>query len=401
MVRWSSFVCLGLLAVSSSFGGTPGDVDGDGVNDVVDRCSNTPPGLVVDASGRPRTDLDGDCDVDLRDFALFMGDLTAACLPEICDGRDNDCDSLVDNDAFSNDVEDCSDAEDNDCDGLVDCDDVSACPMDTPCAVGHRTCSEFAVCECAPGFDNCNDDISDGCEVDLMSDVDHCLACDRPCAFAHAAAGCQDGVCVLGACDDLWGDCNASDADGCDRALTSNTSCGACNVPCFRAHANTTCSTGECQISSCASGWGNCDQNGDNGCEAELTFVRGNCDGPAMGWAGSLCGDRDTMVGSSNTGSWWAGIAVADCDAVSVSRSMGVVVQLQSPPGLNYDLYVYEPCGTLRGSSTNGAGQLDTVEHTWPDSANVDDARDVRVEVRYVAGGGCASWTLTLAGAGS
>jgi hypothetical protein len=79
---------------------------------------------------------------------------------------------------------------------------------------------------------------------------------------------------------------------------------------------------------------------------------------------------------------------------------MGITVELQSPPELNYDLYVYEPCGTLRGSSTNGFGQLDTVEHTWPDSANVDDGRDVRIEIRWVGGSGCTPWTLTLTGVG-
>ncbi len=47
------------------------DVDGDGVDDAVDVCDNTPPGAEVDAEGRPLGDIDQDCDTDLIDFALF------------------------------------------------------------------------------------------------------------------------------------------------------------------------------------------------------------------------------------------------------------------------------------------------------------------------------------------
>lgn len=52
------------------------DTDGDGVDDVIDVCDNTPPGIAVDAQGRPRGDLDRDCDVDLDDFAIFQGNMT-------------------------------------------------------------------------------------------------------------------------------------------------------------------------------------------------------------------------------------------------------------------------------------------------------------------------------------
>ncbi|HNO76932.1 MAG TPA: putative metal-binding motif-containing protein [Phycisphaerae bacterium] len=47
------------------------DSDGDGVVDIDDVCNNTPPGLAVDAAGRPLGDIDHDCDTDLADFQLF------------------------------------------------------------------------------------------------------------------------------------------------------------------------------------------------------------------------------------------------------------------------------------------------------------------------------------------
>ncbi|GJM24559.1 MAG: hypothetical protein DHS20C16_09740 [Phycisphaerae bacterium] len=47
------------------------DADGDGIADVEDVCNDTPPGLAVDAEGRPLGDIDKDCDTDLIDFQLF------------------------------------------------------------------------------------------------------------------------------------------------------------------------------------------------------------------------------------------------------------------------------------------------------------------------------------------
>ena len=47
------------------------DTDDDGVPTVVDVCDFTPEGMAIDDTGRPRGDLDEDCDVDLEDFALF------------------------------------------------------------------------------------------------------------------------------------------------------------------------------------------------------------------------------------------------------------------------------------------------------------------------------------------
>lgn len=48
------------------------DSDGDGVDNAIDVCLDTPPGVAVDAQGRPLGDLDLDCDCDENDFALFQ-----------------------------------------------------------------------------------------------------------------------------------------------------------------------------------------------------------------------------------------------------------------------------------------------------------------------------------------
>ena len=69
-------VLLGVAAQAWS-----GDVDGDGVDDTIDVCGNTPPGTVVDAQGRPLGDVDRDCDADLHDYTLLQQGFTGSLAP--------------------------------------------------------------------------------------------------------------------------------------------------------------------------------------------------------------------------------------------------------------------------------------------------------------------------------
>ena len=48
------------------------DIDGDGIPNVADRCDFTPLGVPVDSNGRPHADLNHDCEVNLRDYAVFQ-----------------------------------------------------------------------------------------------------------------------------------------------------------------------------------------------------------------------------------------------------------------------------------------------------------------------------------------
>lgn len=52
------------------------DIDNDGVRNELDVCDFTPLGLDVQANGTVPADLDGDCNVDLRDYALWQVSLT-------------------------------------------------------------------------------------------------------------------------------------------------------------------------------------------------------------------------------------------------------------------------------------------------------------------------------------
>ncbi len=92
VIGWCLVLGAGVLATVPAQGA---DADGDGVDDALDVCSNTPVGVMVDAQGRPLGDFDSDCDADAADFALF-----AACLngPNIAPPAECSVDADFDND---------------------------------------------------------------------------------------------------------------------------------------------------------------------------------------------------------------------------------------------------------------------------------------------------------------
>jgi hypothetical protein len=53
-----------------------------------------------------------------------------------------------------------------------------------------------------------------------------------PCPSGHSTMGCQARQCVVTACDNGYADCNKNGGDGCEVDLSKSTSCGACNAVC-------------------------------------------------------------------------------------------------------------------------------------------------------------------------
>jgi len=65
---------------------------------------------------------------------------------------------------------------------------------EAPCA-SNQTCSsveEEALCECKEGFDDCDNDAPNGCEVNLVDDPENCGVCGDSCGVGLA---CIEGVC--------------------------------------------------------------------------------------------------------------------------------------------------------------------------------------------------------------
>lgn len=126
---------------------------------------------------------------------------------------------------------------------------------------------------CTGPLANCDDDVTNGCEVDTRSSVSNCGGCGVQCAYANATAECRAGLCAFGACAAGFADCNANPADGCEvdtRADTRN--CGACGAVCSFPNASPMCSSGSCGIASCNAGWCNRNRITSDGCE-----FRGPC----------------------------------------------------------------------------------------------------------------------------
>jgi hypothetical protein len=131
--------------------------------------------------------------------------------------------------------------------------------------------------------------------------------------------------CTWGACDCPKGQLACAGACVADDDLKH---CGACEHDCTaldHVSGSTTCDAGKCHLSgsACAAGWGDCDGNAENGCEANLTVA-------------DTCGACDhTCSGSKNKCAKGAdGYAcVSSCpDTAAVACTLSSCVDVQTDP---------------------------------------------------------------------
>ena len=114
--------------------------------------------------------------------------------------------------------------------------------------------------------------------VNVQTDSRNCGACGSVCpSLPNAAATCFKGLCTF-TCSSGWGDCDQNSWNGCEvNLLTDSSNCGKCGFVCpSLPHAAATCFKGRCSFI-CLSGWGDCDQDSWNGCEANLLTDSRNC----------------------------------------------------------------------------------------------------------------------------
>jgi len=102
---------------------------------------------------------------------------------------------------------------------------------------------------CTLGYGDCDRDLgepnSNGCEAPLFVDPGNCGACGVTCPTPpHATAGCIDGACGIGQCDLGWEDCDGDPANGCEVNIAADDgNCGGCNFACG---VGTSCVDGGC-----------------------------------------------------------------------------------------------------------------------------------------------------------
>jgi hypothetical protein len=109
----------------------------------------------------------------------------------------------------------------------------------SPCDLPQATtrCGPSGQCmvsSCVGAWSDCDRDTSNGCEVDLDSDVNNCGLCGAVCEDPkNGEAACGGADCYVRRCEPPYLDCNFDFRDGCE-VNTSNAvpECAECPTYC-------------------------------------------------------------------------------------------------------------------------------------------------------------------------
>jgi hypothetical protein len=99
----------------------------------------------------------------------------------------------------------------------------------------------FCAYQCLAPYTDCPNGI--GC-IDINNDPDHCGSCDHVCSIPNGHATCANGACAIAGCLPGYADCNEIPTDGCEVFTDEDPDhCGACNIAC---QPGQTCIAGVC-----------------------------------------------------------------------------------------------------------------------------------------------------------
>ncbi|MBK9001551.1 MAG: hypothetical protein IPM35_38010 [Myxococcales bacterium] len=244
--------------------------------------------------------LIGACTLGARDDSELSGGsggngaADAGADATACTATSKDCDGLA-----ANGCETPIDKDPKNCGACG-----NACPSDggkTPTCVDGKC----GVSNCAAPLADCDGDGS--CETDTSSSVDHCGFCEYKCALPNAKSVCANG-CQIEECDSGFESCDGIPSNGCETPLDTDTDCGFCGTACSLPNATSSCTTGTCTITTCSTGYGDCDKLPETGCESNTQTDPNNC-----GACGTVCSNTQVCQGGKCVVSSCTAPA-ADCD---------------------------------------------------------------------------------------
>jgi uncharacterized repeat protein (TIGR01451 family)/MYXO-CTERM domain-containing protein len=215
----------------------------------------------------------GNCDTRCSNTEICQG---GACVPSTCAAGRADCAPPA------GDCETSVASDRNNCGG---CGIVCAPPH----ATGSCNLGACTIGTCNAGYSDCNGLAGDGCEYDItgfQQDARNCGACGNACAPANGSGTCAAGLCTITDCAPGHQDCNGVVADGCEYEeggfASDPLNCGGCGMNCAPPHATGICASGSCGIGACAAGYVDLDDSPSNGCETACTptgMPEADCDG--------------------------------------------------------------------------------------------------------------------------
>lgn len=275
---------------------------------------------------------------------------------------------------------------------------------------------ECGIASCVENHEDCNKVVEDGCEVDILTDPEHCGGCGINCADLPAGENansiCAGGECLVVGCQPGFGDCDGNPDNGCEithGVEAAFEDCRFCGDDCgFNSDtAFSECTAAGCQLGACRDGFADCNGRASDACEVNLKD--------------SACDDRVTNVGeevaestcgvfcnittgerlfSSKTGfgsKWFMGRAKEAPGLCNddLKHRIEVIV----PPGHDYDVFVYSDCGaTLMTSKRTRGDATEDLTISVRDASTQDRSFNYWVEVRWVEGDTCAPYTVNFYG---
>ena len=180
--------------------------------------------------------------------------------------------------------------------------DNESCPISN----GQGSClaGSCQLAACDEGFAECNLDLSDGCETDILSSLNDCGECDTPCKYDNAWTQCAEGECKFIGCAIGFTDCDSDPLTGCEAATGSDAdNCGSCGVVCESPNPAKVgiCIGGSCAYQVCPVAMWNLDGEPGNGCECVVSGEE-TCNGIDDNCNGQLDEGFNLLADMSNCG---------------------------------------------------------------------------------------------------